>query len=287
MPPERQWLPHELAEVLRQRGLRGGVPGVRGVQAPPEFHDLDPARAPPPMLQRAHALLEGYGIKRGDDVALVVKAGPPPRTMEDFKRRPVGVGSFVATRPAPHSPLGRASRVLASLEFWVWRVLHVYQQGEPLAANTRGAAVTDTITYEAQLYAPQAAVPGNKAPYLPCWDAVPLKVFLLTEAEKECRRQKREVKKHRFKKDKKKKVKKETKEKGNRGEEQEQEGGAQPSSKEGEMVRQPLTALLRPGNTLGGGFFLTGTSRLPKLIQNFILQELSSRAAGSSGLPRA
>ena len=188
----RQWLPHELAAKMRAAGKRAAlVPGVpAGRPRPlvsPEPFDATPAARPPPMNQFAHALAKSAQLARAPDVALVVSAGRAARSAEEFVRAPVAAGCCVVTRPAPKSLLGRASRRLAELPFWVWRVLRVFDPGSALPANSRHAAQAVDPTYEAHLYCPSAGVQMS-APMRPCWDVQNEQVFLATPAEKQALR---------------------------------------------------------------------------------------------------
>ena len=227
----RQWLPHGLAAKMRADGKRSvvvhGVPGGRGgspVSA--ESFDASPDVAPPPMNQFAHALSKSARLARAPDVALVASAGRAARSDEEFVRAPVATGCCVVTRAAPKSPLGRASRRLASLPFWVWRVLRVFDPGSALPANRHMARAVDP-TYEAHLHCPVAGV-AMTTPMRPCWDLQSGHVFLATPSEKHAHRERS---------------------RGSSG------GPAQKRkrSPEPEAVHVPLTAFLRPANLVGGG----------------------------------
>ena len=261
----RQWLPHELAAKMRADGKRGAaVPGVReGHRRPlvfPEAFDASPAAAPPPMNQFAHSLAKSAQLARAPDVALVASAGRAARSVEEFVQTPVAAGCCVVTRAAPKSPLGRASRRLAELPFWIWRVLRVFDPGSALPANSRHAAQAVDPTYEAHLYCPIVGV-RMTTPMRPCWDVQNEQVFLATPSEKEALR---------------------GRPRGSSG----RPGRKRKRSPEAE-VHVPLTAFLRPGNLVGGGFGLSASERVPAIVRDYVASVLSGTRTTETHGPRS
>ena len=90
-----------------------------------------------------------------------------------------GVGGFVATLPATSSHFAKMDSNLPEAPFWAWRVLKIYQQGEPFPQLVSGKQVAAEETYEAQLYAQGA---GRKL--RPLWDKTSAATYLRTPAEK-------------------------------------------------------------------------------------------------------
>ena len=179
---------------------------------------------------------------------LRARYGPAPVSAVEFESRPIAVEAYVITPGAVRSPLATAIPALARERFWVWRVLRIIPAGSPLPANSRGRGTADVDVFEAQVHAP--ARPGLGSPWHPCWDKLSRKLFLCTRAEKV----RREIRKSR------------------------QPPAVQPAGSEGsvgsvqseESVHEPLCAFLRAMNVYGSGFFLTGTSRVPKFVQQYV-----------------
>ena len=156
LEPWALWLPHELASYLRRRGLRVGseVHEVHGAQSSKSLQSvvavaeheeakqmasLSPDVLPPALKQRRHGAAEICSFKRGDIIEMAKTSSRAP-TDSEFQARLILPGSCVMTRPGD---LGR------QLEFWVWRVVKVYQPGEALPGMGKAA---DEFTYQAHLF---------------------------------------------------------------------------------------------------------------------------------------
>ena len=288
-PPERLRLPTELAGVMRALGLRrqAADPARAGVDsaAGPSFSvadlppDLLPPRAAKPLVQRSHTAARQFGLRRGSGVVLRARYGPAPVSAVEFESRPIAVEAYVITPGAARSPLATAIPALARERFWVWRVLRIIPAGSPLPANSRGRGTADVDVFEAQVYAP--ARPGLGSPWHPCWDKLSRKLFLCTRAEKV----RREIRKSR--------QPPAVRPAGSVGSVKSRAGseGSVGSVQSEESVHEPLCAFLRAMNVYGSGFFLTGTSRVPKFVQQYVerraqeedAQEVEA-AAGQAGV---
>ena len=271
----RQWLPHELAAELQRRRLRppmgsaqhlraavassGSLSRSSGSSEQP-VPDIEPLATPLPMAQRARALGEVCGLARARGVQLLPSASGGPKTVAEFLHYPVAAGSCVITRPAPKSPVGKASSRLQMLPFWVWRVLSVFDVGAELPQNSMHLDKATQPTYEAQLYCPKSgAVRGVNAmggPMEPCWDERHVTTFLRTPDEKAARK----LNKLKWSK---------------QGKRSRRPTTDLPTKK----VLFPLRALLRPGNLAGGGFMLTASGRVPEKIRRHCLEALQTPAA--------
>lgn len=182
-----------------------------------------------------------HAIRRGPRVPLRARYGPQPTTAEEFEARVVGVDAFVATRPATSSPLAVAVPALAGASFWLWRVLAVVEAGAELPENSRGIRVADVRAYHAQLYVGTTA--GEGAVFRPCWDKMSRAMFLRTTGERAnqaARAQRRTAR------------------------------APQKPRHRGGHVYKPLAAYLRAENLVGGGFFLTGSGRLPTFVRQYL-----------------
>ena len=111
MPPNRKWLPHELAARMRADGKLGDIAAslesVRSVEA--QFRANYPTLLPPPvaaaMRQRSHSLADVLGVRRGDGIDVVAMRGATPQSDAQFEARPRLAGCFVMTFPSPNSVL--------------------------------------------------------------------------------------------------------------------------------------------------------------------------------------
>jgi len=249
MPPNRRWLPQQLALELRSRGLRPRPPGAPGAPGA-GFDDLPVAlRAPgppPPLIQRHNILAHRFGVVAGESVQLRSRPGPTPKSDAEFEAQPLMEGRCVVTCAAPHSPLGKAVPRLAAAPFWVWRILKVFKPGNKLPDNSRHVEQLDEDVFEAQLLAHRGRT-GARAKLSPVWDVIPKAVFLRTPEEKagpKARKRKRGHAKH-----------------------------LKP-----EVVHRPLTAFLRTANVLGGSFSLTTTGQMPVYVFDYVTRKLNALA---------
>ncbi len=246
----------ELPKALQRAGKRRvGVllPRVVDPAAVPESSvSMGPSPmvvAAPPLAQRAHQLSQQFHIARAADVELSAGTSTVPRSAEAFRHNPVAPGCFVVTRPAPKSPLGRASKSLRQLPFWVWRVLRVFDPGSALPANTLHLEAAVQPTYEAHLYCPVGGGSMSR-PLRPVWDVQGETAFLRTPAEKAAKAAKAARK----------------------GPHGQASGGPA-------RVHTPLTAFLRTDNLIGGGFPLTVTSRLPQVVRTYVSEVVAEVCA--------
>ena len=267
-PPERLRLPTELAEIMRSRGLRrpaGHSPGQAAemANASASFSvedlpmDLQPPRAPKPLVQRSHIGARKFGVRRGVGVVLKARYGPAPVSAAEFEARPIAVDAYVVTPGALRSPLATAIPRLAQEKFWVWKVLRIIPAGSPLPSNSLGHGTAKVDVYEAQVHAP--ARPGLGSQWQPCWDKLSRKVFLHTRAEKA----RRELRKSR-------------RPAGSEG------SAGSGTGKSDEPVYEPLVAFLRAANVYGSGFFLTGTSRVPKFVRAYVERRAEEEEAAAA-----
>ena len=90
------------------------------------------------------------------------------------------------------------------------------------------------------------------APMRPCWDMQSEQVFLATPAEKQAIRGRPRGSSGRL-------------------------GRKRKRSPEAE-VHVPLTAFLRPGNLVGGGFSLSASERVPAIVRDYVASVLSGDA---------
>jgi hypothetical protein len=257
----RFWLPTQLAQLLRERGLRSSAASAASgrpytsASAPTAVTDLSPSVRPPPMSQRLHVLRDIHHFTRASDVELVASAGSRPRIVEDFARAPVAVGCCVLTWAAPKSPLGRASNHLRGQRFWVWRIIRIFDPGATLPQNSRHVAAALEPTYEAHLYSPTSN--SYSSPVRPCWDVVDERIFLRTPAEKAARAAKKAV----------------------RTRSRSPRHGPPPDADPiplGRSIHTPLVAFLRPDNLVGGGFMLSASNRIPTVARSYADSQLQS-----------
>jgi len=165
LAPWASWLPHELAAELCRRGLRHGseVHAVHGAQSSKSLQSeafvaeqdeaklmasLGPNALPPALKQRQHGAAQIFGFKRGDRVQEMKTTTKTPSDAE-FQSRLILPGSFVISRPAVSSHWAKSSPKLKQLDFWLWRVVKVYQPGELLPGLGKSAA---EFTYQAHLF---------------------------------------------------------------------------------------------------------------------------------------
>ena len=237
MPPNRKWLPHELAARMRADGKLGDTAAssesLRSVEA--QFRANYPTLLPPPvaaaMRQRSHSLADVLGVRRGDGIDVVAMRGATPQSDAQFEARPRLAGCFVMTFPSPNSVLARLHKPLRHVVFWVWRILGIFNTGDALAENNKGEAAAHELTYEAQLYCPtDKNAEDVTGQWGPCFDKLDKKLFLRTPGERADRNAEDAWSDH---------------------------------------VHKPLTAFLRTSNLVGGGFLLTPGNKLPTFIQGY------------------
>ena len=231
-------LPSELgALVARARGESQGLTAVERRSQAMEAIGILGVGAPRVLLKRrAHVAADIYGFTLGRGVDATLAVGVAAASVAEFPLRPVACGGFVIARPAGHSHWSRAAPVLAHFPFWLWRVLRVYAQGDPLPGDGKPAR---GHTYEAQLYRPRGA--SGRAKWSPCWtDGRPQ--FIRTPAEKTrhgvhvLRRRK---------------------------------AGRQSAKSQPSPLFSPMRAFLRPDNVVGGGFHLTPGGSVPSHVQDY------------------
>ena len=300
LEPWALWLPHELAQELRRRGLRHGseVHEVHGAQSSKSLQSaefiteheeaqlmatLDPDKLPPALKQRRHGATELFGFKRGDRIQELKTTSRAPSDV-DFQTRLVVPGSFVISRPALSSHWAKSSPKLKQLDFWLWRVVRVYRPGEALPGMSKPAG---EFTYLAHLFHTKNNL-DTEGPWEQTWDVVGPQ-YMRTDDEKKKREEKKTAKEkvefarrlqrllphkkilarlaiHKSKKSKPKKSKAE-------------KSSAQAASSSSQAAQQednpedeekpvalPLQCFLRPGNIIGGSFNRTGTGKLPRFV---------------------
>ena len=84
----------------------------------------------PNVVQRCHFGRKLYGLSAGVPVKKVV--AQKILTLDEFKKRPVTLGSFVITRTAPSGKWNKQNPKLAELAFWMWHVIRVIRPGEAI-----------------------------------------------------------------------------------------------------------------------------------------------------------
>ena len=261
----RQWLPHQLAAALQRCGRRPRAVPQESVLSAESLNaagtdNLAVGPRPQPMTQRAHALGASCHFRRSEDVQVVVTGRCGPRTLQEFLTHPVAAGACVVTRPAPRSPVGRASRHLQNLPFWVWRILRVFDPGAALPPNSKHLAAAVQPTYEAHLYCTKTA--GNMSgPWKPCWDAQDEVIFLYTPEEKANKKARKEEVP--------------VLSSGSSGSAGAPAAAAKAAAAGGgseppvqRIVHVPLVAFLRPNNLIGGGFMLSVAGRIPNFVRD-------------------
>ncbi len=246
LPAQRQLIPPELALNMQRRGLRNisGSVARRGPEPAvgQGWAESNLSARPPPMRQRLHTLAAVNGISHAPNVTVAPPfGGSQPKTLEEFRQRPIAAGMYVLTHAAPSSRAGRASAKLRELTFWVWKVLWVYDPGAMLPPNSLHLAQGAFTCYEAHLHVPAHGTSWSKA-VRPIWDVQSEAQFLYTREEKAARR-----------------------------------AGTQSSRRtlgqaETKRIHVPLVAMLRRDNILGGGFLLTSAGRVPAIVMQFMAQ---------------
>ncbi|CAE8653696.1 unnamed protein product [Polarella glacialis] len=200
--------------------------------------------------QRVHTMADYFCLARGRDVPLVALYGQQPRTDAAFLAQSPAVGGYVATRRATHSALAQACPQLKRMPFWVWRVLHAYQPGDSFPRPVQGLLVATEPVFEAQVHA--ASDPDTcRGSLEPCWEELAGGQVMRTMAAKLKARARRQL----F----------------------QQQGGKRNIDKSDNLLI-PLTAFLRPGNLIGGGFHVTPARHVPGYVHQFIMCRLGSQS---------
>jgi hypothetical protein len=97
-----------------------------------------------------------YGLSAG---VLVKKVAQKILTLDEFKKRPVTLGSFVITRTAPSGKWNKQNPKLAELAFWMWCVIRVIRPGEAIPGKKNKLA--ETFVYDAHLHQPKKGRTGS------------------------------------------------------------------------------------------------------------------------------
>jgi hypothetical protein len=177
-------------------------------------------------------------------------------TLDEFKKRPVTLGSFVITRTAPSGKWNKQNPKLAELAFWMWHVIRVIRPGEAIPGKNK---LAETFVYDAHLHQPKKGRTGSGS-----WS--PLftddRVYFMRTGEEKARHTRRKLVLRRgtFKKQK-IRVKRDLSD----------------TSDDGEFLR-PIRCLLRPQNIVGGGFGRTATGAIPNAIRKHAMVELAVTA---------
>ena len=250
-----QRLPHELAvRVHKARKQRAGVVSAVSVGAvgsgPVDpiqakmraaFPELAYGQRPQALVQRVHKLADIHNIIRGANVQLnTTHRGLKFPSVQDFIDNPIQSGTCVVTHIAKSSPLGRAYPEFAALPFWVWRVLRIFKKGDvPPETEGVGDKKAKHTTYEAQLLRPSAL--RMTEPFEPLWDTINDPVYLLSPAERLARGLSATSSTH--------------------------HDASDALETRSHTIRLPLCAYLRRENIVGGGFHMTVSKRLPKIVR--------------------
>ena len=120
---------HEVHGAQSSKSLQSVVAVAEHEEAK-QMTSLSPDVLPPALKQRRHGAAEIYSFKRASSRA---------PTDSEFQARLILPGSCVMTRPALSSHWSKASPKLRQLDFWVWRVVKVYQPGEDLPGMGKAA----------------------------------------------------------------------------------------------------------------------------------------------------
>jgi hypothetical protein len=110
----------------------------------------------PNVVQRYHFGRKLYGLSAG---VLVKKVAQKILTLDEFKKRPVTLGSFVITRTAPSGKWNKQNPKLAELAFWMWCVIRVIKPGEAIPGKKNKLA--ETFVYDAHLHQPKKGRTGS------------------------------------------------------------------------------------------------------------------------------
>ena len=245
----KRMMPIELAKYMSDRQLlqdqlRAGTAVSSDEAAVAEASAWSESRARPPSIrQRRHELAMVHGIQRGPGIPVTAPIGrTQPKSAEEFCGRPAVAGAHVLSHAAANSSVGRSSAKMASLPFWVWKVLRVIEVGELLPENSTRKLRATCLTYEAQLMVPTKGS-DLKSPLKAVWDKRKCwrAPYLWAPAEKD---------------------------------------NTQPAddlvSGEMETVRVPMIGMLRAVNIVGGGFALTSSQRIPQVVAVYAVGEFGS-----------
>ena len=197
-----------------------------------------PDAKPTPIRQRWRELGAMHDVSRAPGVGLASLTSPA-KSLEEFITRPITAGCFVFAAAAKRSSLARQCLRLAKIDWWVWKVLGVLEKNDPLPSNSRQLKYATSTTYEAQLHAPIQRSLDKK--FRALWDKRHVHCFLYTPEEKASCRSRGQGHKHDERED------------------------------ESAKTLTPVTAMLRPENVMGGGFFaLTNARCLPKIAKDYL-----------------
>ena len=195
------------------------------------------------MRQRVHMMQEVTGFARGPGIQVAAAfGGHQPKTVEEFRDRPVAVGAFVLTKAAPSSRVETACAKLCKMSVWVWKVLYVYRHEETLPANSSCIVRRDAPSYECHLHAPSTSTRWN-CKVQPVGDLQAETTFLSTRRASRTPGTLETL-------------------------------SAAPSADHlGPQMHVPFTGLLRPEWVLGGGFLLTSARHVPSIVHTFLAQQ--------------
>ena len=134
--PDKRWLPSQLASRMKHDGRRGLQSPHSQLSALAQAARSDAAillddveESVPNVVQRCHFGRKLYGLSAGVPVKVVAQK---ILTLDEFKKRPVTLGSFVITRTAPSGKWDKKNPKLAELAFWMWNVIRVIRPGEAI-----------------------------------------------------------------------------------------------------------------------------------------------------------
>ena len=259
--PDKRWLPSQLASRMKHDGRRGLQSPHSQLSALAQAARSDAAillddveESVPNVVQRCHFGRKLYGLSAGVPVKKVV--AQKILTLDEFKKRPVTLGSFVITRTAPSGKWNKQNPKLAELAFWMWHVIRVIRPGEAIPGKNK---LAETFVYDAHLHQPKKGRTGSGS-----WS--PLftddRVYFMRTGEEKARHTRRKlvlrrgtVKKQQIR------VKRDLSD----------------TSDDGEFLR-PIRCLLRPQNIVGGGFGRTATGAIPNAIRKHAMVELAVTA---------
>ena len=157
--PDRRWLPSQ----MKQDGRRGLQSPHSQLSALAQAARSDAAillddveESVPNVVQRCHFGRKLYGLSAGVPVKKVV--AQKILTLDEFKKRPVTLGSFVITRTAPSGKWDKKNPKLAELAFWMWHVIRVIRPGEAIPGKNK---LAETFVYDAHLHQPKKGRTGS------------------------------------------------------------------------------------------------------------------------------